>query len=484
MSFRSTQTRSIAFVVLTAAWSAPAAAQTTHTVTLEAMRFIPENLTVDVGDTVHWVWVSGFHNVESGVVVNGAGVHDGNFLSGTPDFDLTFDLTFDQPFLDGNPIPNDVYPYFCIVHASVNMVGTITAQATGGCTADSECDDGDDCNGMESCVLGDCLAGSPLDCDDGDVCNGVETCQSGACVAGASLECDDSNPCTDDSCHPVFGCRNIPDDGNPCTDGDPCTENACINGSCVGTVVPGCSPCSSDSDCNDADLCTDDRCSGIVCVNTFNIAPCDDGDVCTVIDTCTNGVCTGSPILGCCQTDAACDDGDSCTATVCVHNACMTTLIEDCVPCLSDGECDDDNVCTDDRCDLGVCAYADNSVVCDDGDPCTESDVCAGGSCAGAGIEECCRTDSDCDDGDVCTADMCSDDVCEHIAVEGCGDDNGDAGDAPPGDDGTATPPTSRRRLCGVVGMMACMGTLLGLGVMRMGGRRLRERAHAGCGRK
>ena len=38
--------------------------------------------TVDVGDTVDWAWVSGLHNVESGV----GGIHDGAFRSGDPAF--------------------------------------------------------------------------------------------------------------------------------------------------------------------------------------------------------------------------------------------------------------------------------------------------------------------------------------------------------------------------------------------------------------
>ena len=37
-------------------------------------------------------------------------------------------------------------------------------------------------------------------CDDGDVCNGDETCNAGVCDPGTPLTCDDSNPCTDDSC--------------------------------------------------------------------------------------------------------------------------------------------------------------------------------------------------------------------------------------------------------------------------------------------
>ncbi|MCA9518054.1 MAG: DUF11 domain-containing protein, partial [Myxococcales bacterium] len=50
------------------------------------------------------------------------------------------------------------------------------------------CDDGDPCNGTETCNSGTgaCMAGDPVVCSDGDACNGVETCNSstGACEAG------------------------------------------------------------------------------------------------------------------------------------------------------------------------------------------------------------------------------------------------------------------------------------------------------------
>lgn len=105
-----------------------AEAQTTHDVFLDGFEFIPADITINVGDTVHWEWVSGTHNVESGEIVAGSGVPDGNFRSGDPTgvVGTTYDLVFDQAFLDANPMPDAVYPYYCVVHANVNMAGTIT----------------------------------------------------------------------------------------------------------------------------------------------------------------------------------------------------------------------------------------------------------------------------------------------------------------------------------------------------------------------
>ena len=117
-------------------WATVASAQTTHNVTLEGALFIQADLTIAVGDTVHWQWVSGNHNVVSGV----GGVHDGNFNSGDPVFPgdppTTFDVVFDQAFLDAHPKPDNIYPYYCIVHLIQGMTGTVTVQKgppTGAC---------------------------------------------------------------------------------------------------------------------------------------------------------------------------------------------------------------------------------------------------------------------------------------------------------------------------------------------------------------
>jgi len=73
------------------------------------------------------------------------------------------------------------------------------------------CDDGDACNGLETCSsAGGCQGGTPLSCDDHDVCNGVEICdKETGCLAGVAPDCDDGDSCTVDSCDAVDGCRNL-----------------------------------------------------------------------------------------------------------------------------------------------------------------------------------------------------------------------------------------------------------------------------------
>ncbi|MDX1764770.1 MAG: hypothetical protein R3231_10650, partial [bacterium] len=79
-----------------------------------------------------------------------------------------------------------------------------------GCASDAECDNGNACDGAETCntLTGDCTAGIPLACNDGDPCNGIESCDpmTGFCVAGTAVVCDDGNPCNGmESCNPADG---------------------------------------------------------------------------------------------------------------------------------------------------------------------------------------------------------------------------------------------------------------------------------------
>lgn len=141
--------------------------QTTHTVELEGMRFTPADIAIDVGDTVRWVWISGFHNVESGVATGGTGVHDGNFRSGNPTGTVgtTFELLFDTAFIDANPMPGDKYPYYCIVHAGLNMVGAVTVLLRGDLDGDGVVDLGDHAI-LAPCFGGPGTTAAPVDCTD------------------------------------------------------------------------------------------------------------------------------------------------------------------------------------------------------------------------------------------------------------------------------------------------------------------------------
>lgn len=82
--------------------------QQTHVIESGATlnQFTPADITIDQGDTVRWVNISGFHNV----------VEDNNlFTSGLPSSaNWVFDYVFDNP---GD------YQYYCEVHGAPGLIG-------------------------------------------------------------------------------------------------------------------------------------------------------------------------------------------------------------------------------------------------------------------------------------------------------------------------------------------------------------------------
>jgi len=174
--------------------------------------------------------------------------------------------------------------------------------------ASDDCDDGEWCNGSESCAGGTCQAGTPQGCEDGvgctaDSCNeatdtcvhtpndalcddalwcsGVETCDPALdCQAGTPVDCSDGTACTDDSCNEgTDSCDNVPNDLN-------CDDTLYCNGVETCDPVLDCQA-GSPMDCSDATACTDDSCNegSDLCENVCNAAdhedPCCDDPACT-----------------------------------------------------------------------------------------------------------------------------------------------------------------------------------------------------------
>ncbi|MFH2005517.1 MAG: hypothetical protein ABI333_02910, partial [bacterium] len=155
----------------------------------------------------------------------------------------------------------------CGTHAGDPCLGgpicqNICNEAVDNCNspAGTSCNDGVFCNGVDTCNGGGtCLHpnlanGTPCDDGDGDLCD--STCQAGAC-AGVPVTCpDDGDECNGvDTCVPATGLcaggASLPDD-TPCNGGD---NNFC-NSTCQATTcvaVP--------VDCNDGNPCTVDTCN-------------------------------------------------------------------------------------------------------------------------------------------------------------------------------------------------------------------------------
>ncbi|HSA59199.1 MAG TPA: MopE-related protein, partial [bacterium] len=244
--------------------------------------------------------------------------------------------------------------------------------------ADASCDDGNFCNGTETCnsAVGACDPGTAPACDDGLFCNGTETCNEAtdSCDPGTAPACDDGNFCngtetcneSTDSCDP----------GTPpeCGDNDLCTTDTCDPSS-------GCfnAPVSTDDD----NACTTDSCDPETGTISHVEVPIFDGDACT-IDECNpeTGAVTHTPVLT--------DDGDACTVDLC--DPLTGAISHDPV------NIDDTDACTTDACD-SLTGVSHTPVDTDDGDACTV-DSCNPSS----GVH---HTPVEINDGDACTVDAC-----------------------------------------------------------------------------
>lgn len=233
------------------------------------------------------------------------------------------------------------------------------------------CDDGEACNGVETCDLAtlSCKAGTPIannvPCNDGLICTENDRCTGGACV-GTAVACDDGVPCTVDACSEAAG---------------GCTEDAAA---CA---------CLGDEDCPDSNLCDgrawcdleENRCASgqaVACAPT----------ACTT-DTCQPA--TGECLRADKEDGLLCDafqvSRGSCVAGACTAATCSDGWLNgretdvdcggDCFPCGEDQLCQVDRDCTSVDCVEGRCAPACGvlGVACPDGFACTDLGTCEGG---------------------------------------------------------------------------------------------------------
>jgi plastocyanin len=92
---------------------------TVQPVNVQDFEFNPAIFTVNVGDTIMWVWNSGFHTTSSVAIPVGAASWDQQISQATPMFMYAVTVA-------GN------YDYQCNFHASMGMTGHFTAVAVTG----------------------------------------------------------------------------------------------------------------------------------------------------------------------------------------------------------------------------------------------------------------------------------------------------------------------------------------------------------------
>ncbi|MGH9869646.1 MAG: LamG-like jellyroll fold domain-containing protein [Candidatus Polarisedimenticolia bacterium] len=185
------------------------------------------------------------------------------------DFVLSYDMDGGSPFVTiGSDIeasggtacvswpgrqPGRQYEWYTTVSdgtdAATSARHSFTTALT--CSQDSECADGNLCNGIETCVASTCQAGTPLDCDDADACT-TDSCDPVDGCSSVAVDCGDGDLCTTDSCDALTGCEHEP---VSCPQGEVCDVET---GFCEEPAVA----CSIAADCSDADPCTIDTCEG------------------------------------------------------------------------------------------------------------------------------------------------------------------------------------------------------------------------------
>jgi hypothetical protein len=311
-------------------------------------------------------------------------------------------------------------------------------------------------------------------CDDGQFCNGTDTCTSGACSAHAGDPCLPLNT-TDSNCsascdETADSCSAADPDTTACVDGLFCNgTDTCTGGTCSTHSGDPCLPLNTtDSNCSASCDETADSCSAA----DPDTTACVDGLFCNGTDTCTGGACTthaGDPCLPLNTTDsncsASCDEtADSCSAADPDTTACVDGLFCNGTDTCTAGTCsthtgdpcpgpDADNDCAE-SCDESAdnCAANDpNGAACNDGAFCNGTDTCAAGNCSthtgdpcpgpdgdndcaescNEVADDCAAPDSDgstCDDGVFCNGnDFCSGGTCSTHTGDPCSGPDGDA---------------------------------------------------------
>jgi hypothetical protein len=225
------------------------------------------------------------------------------------------------------------------------------------------------------------------DCDNGNFCDGAETCNvgTGACEAGTRPACDDGVSCTVDSCNETTDSCDYGPDDSACADGEFC------NGAEICDQALGCQPGS-------------DPCPGGACDEV--------GDVC--LGGCGDGVCDSSEDCYSCPAD--CPSGGE-VLPGCGNGVCEPGIGEDCLSCATDCRGKQNGKPANRYCcgDGGgenplVCSEGDGTVCNQSGFTCSDTlsvGFCCGDTTCDEGGEECSICDVDCSGDPICSGGTC-----------------------------------------------------------------------------
>ena len=260
------------------------------------------------------------------------------------------------------------------------------ATSASGCRDDTECDDGVDCT-RDICAARLCVH-APMDdaCTGGPdgVCNVALGCRYGTARCEDDAECDDAIACTRDSC--VLGrCELVPEDaactlelGARCIPALGCEVEQCSLATCVAgpcqvarcegdscVLEPLCGEreecCGGEcvaAGCDDGNPCTDDACVAGTCSHEAAPATCDDGVYCNGADSCLGGECAAHDGNPCRGTTTCSEAGAACLA--CADDLdCPSPTTDAWSTCAFDSTCDEsgsrERMVTSYRCVDAVC---------------------------------------------------------------------------------------------------------------------------------
>jgi len=351
---------------------------------------------------------------------------------------------------DGNTVSGDGCEADC----------TLTCKP--GPDGDKKCNDGNPCNGTETCGTDNkCATGTPP--ADGTTCGDAKYCKGTLCVdltcgdgvVNGTEECDDANTTNGDGCDSCkFSCKSTDTarncssgdvcagtstcddtthkcsaktpltDGTTCGTGGVCKAGVCTAGSCGDGVVSGSEQCDFGTGNGAGTGCQVD-CT-FSCSKTADT--CSDGNLCNGVETCQTVTVSGKTGQKC-QAATAAADGTACgSGLVCKTGVCVSPTAvcgngvveagEDCDFGTGNGP--------GTGCESGTCKFSCSKTPtdsCNDGNPCNGTETCGNVTVGGKTGQKCSpgtalAACAACGTGAVCVAGTCKSSTCGDSCVD------------------------------------------------------------------